>query len=84
MLHVSDLYEGNQPVNIGSPHKRPVTRKIFPFDDVIMKMRMAQCRPHIIMLSYRAERVFFYHFDCIHKRVYNGFLKRDIIFLNDH
>ena len=28
------------PVN--SPHKGPVTRKMFPFDDVIMKMR----RPH--------------------------------------
>ena len=27
---VTDLYEGNPP------HKEPVTRKIFPFDDVIM------------------------------------------------
>ena len=27
-------YEGNSPVN--SPHKGPVTRKMFPFDDVFM------------------------------------------------
>ena len=33
-LRVTGLCEGNSPVN--SPHKGPVTRKIFPFDDVIM------------------------------------------------
>ena len=33
-LRVTGLCEGNSPVN--SPHKWPVTRKIFPFDDVIM------------------------------------------------
>ena len=31
-LRVTDICEGN------SPHKRPVTRKLFPFDDVIMLM----------------------------------------------
>ena len=31
------------PVNY--PHKWPVTRKIFPFDDVIMKYRLWKCRP---------------------------------------
>ena len=35
-LCVTGLCEGNQSVNGGSPHKGPVTRKIFPFDDVIM------------------------------------------------
>ena len=35
-LHVTGLYAGNSPVPVNSPHKWPVTRKIFPFDDVIM------------------------------------------------
>ena len=35
-LGVSGLCEGNSPVTGEFPHKRPVTRKIFPFDDVIM------------------------------------------------
>ena len=34
-LRVTGLCAGNSPVN--SPHKWPVTRKMFPFDDVIMK-----------------------------------------------
>ena len=34
-LRVTGLCAGNSPVN--SPHKWPVTRKKFPFDDVIMK-----------------------------------------------
>ena len=34
-LHVTGLCAGNSPVN--SPHKWPVTRKMFPFDDVIME-----------------------------------------------
>ena len=33
-LHVTGLCAGNSPVN--SQHKWPVTRKMFPFDDVIM------------------------------------------------
>ena len=33
-LRVTGLCEGKSPVN--SPHKGPVTRKMFPFDDVIM------------------------------------------------
>ena len=33
-LRVTGICEGNSPVN--SAHKGPVTRKMFPFDDVIM------------------------------------------------
>ena len=33
-LRVTGLCEGNSPVN--SPHKGPVTRKMVPFDDVII------------------------------------------------
>ena len=35
-LHVTGLCEGNSPVTDESPHKGPVTRKMFPFDDVFM------------------------------------------------
>ena len=34
-LQITGLWVGNSSVN--SPHKGPVTRKMFPFDDVIMK-----------------------------------------------
>ena len=35
-LRVTDLCEGNSPMTGEFPHKGPVTRKMFPFDDVIM------------------------------------------------
>ena len=35
-LGVSGLCVGNSPGPVNSPHKGPVTRKMFPFDDVIM------------------------------------------------
>ena len=35
-LRVPGFYEGNSPVTAEFPHKRPVTQKMFPFDDVIM------------------------------------------------
>ena len=35
-LRVTGLCAGNSPVPVNSPHKGPVTRKMFPFDDVIM------------------------------------------------
>ena len=39
-LRVTDLCEGNSPVN--SPHKGPVTRRMFSFDDVIMQTKCLQ------------------------------------------
>ena len=36
-LCVTGLCEGNPPVTVDSPHRGPVTRKMFPLDDVIMK-----------------------------------------------
>ena len=36
-LRVIGLCVGISPGPVNSPHKRPVTRKMFPFDDVIMK-----------------------------------------------
>ena len=35
-LRVTGLRAGNSPGPVNSPHKGPVTRKMFPFDDVIM------------------------------------------------
>ena len=35
-LRVTGLCVGNSPGPVNSPHKWPVTRKFFPFDDVIM------------------------------------------------
>ena len=36
-LRVTGLCVGNSPGPVNSPHKRPVARKMFPFDDVIMQ-----------------------------------------------
>ena len=36
-LCVTGLCVGNSPGPVNSPHKGPVTRKMLPFDDVIMK-----------------------------------------------
>ena len=38
-LRVTGLCEGNSTGPANSPHKGPVTRKMFPFDDVIMGCR---------------------------------------------
>ena len=35
-LRVTGLYVRNSPGPMNSPHKGPVTRKMFPFDDVII------------------------------------------------
>ena len=35
-LRVTGLCQGNSPGPVNSPHKWPVTRKMFPFDDLIM------------------------------------------------
>ena len=45
-LRVTGLCVGNSPGPVNSPHKGPVTRKMFPFDDVIMGIDeyMGSCR----------------------------------------
>ena len=35
-IRVAGLYVETSPGPVNSPHKGPVTRKMFPFDDVIM------------------------------------------------
>ena len=39
-LHVTDVCEGNPTVTGGPPHKGPVMRKMFPFDDVISMLNV--------------------------------------------
>ena len=39
-LRVTGLCEGNSPLTGEFPHKEPVSRKMFPFDDVIMRVRV--------------------------------------------
>ena len=59
-LRVTGLCEGNSPP-VNSPHKDPVTRKLFPFDDGIM-MEMELRYPHRLrveeMLKMQAYFVF--------------------------
>ena len=40
---VTGLCVENSPWTVNSPHKRPVTRKMFPFDDVIMYHDLTIC-----------------------------------------
>ena len=40
-LRVTGLCVGNSPGPVNSPHKGPVTRKMFPFDDVIIRFSAA-------------------------------------------
>ena len=37
-LRVTGLCAGNSPGSVNPPHKEPVTRKMFPFDDVTMPL----------------------------------------------
>ena len=54
-LRVSGLCAGNSPVN--SPHKWPVTWKMFPFDDVIMwTVNWVMHDGHIVSFIYRPTR----------------------------
>ena len=41
------------PVN--SPHKGPVTRKMFPFDDVIMQISMKACPKHVCKVLHHSK-----------------------------
>ena len=48
-LRVTGLCVRNSPGPVNSPHKWPVTRKMFPFDDVIM------CFRHVSVIQYVME-----------------------------
>ena len=57
-LRVTDLCVGNSPGPVNSPHKWPVTRKMFPFDDVIM-LHMLYLHPWISVCPNRPLKYIF-------------------------
>ena len=59
-LHVTGLCVGNSPGPVNSPHKGPVTRKMFPFDDVIM---LAKLLPQLCEHG-QSETIFFLPVRC--------------------
>ena len=50
---VTGLCVGNSPGPVNSPHKGPVTRKMFLFDDVIMEKWSLQNVGHLVSASFR-------------------------------
>ena len=56
-LRVTGLCVGNSPVN--SPHKGPVTRKMFPFDNVIMLWKMRKSLTQIWKRSFNFQMIHF-------------------------
>ena len=52
-LRATGLCAGNSPGPVNSPHKWPVTRKMFPFDDVIMKQKYRAFPPWHYLFKYR-------------------------------
>ena len=56
-LRVTGLCAGNSPGPVNSPHKGPVTRKMFPFDDVIM------ISPFLLRVPF--DKQVFNHIQCV-------------------
>ena len=62
-FRVTGLCEGNSPSPVNSPHKGPVTLKMFPFDDVIMigsftiRNPFLLCNGRVVMMSTMSSRV---------------------------
>ena len=48
-LRVPGLCDGNSPGPVNSPHKGPVTWKMFPFDDVIIWLISYSCESSLII-----------------------------------
>ena len=64
-LRVTGLCVGNSPGAVNSPHKGPVTRKMFPFDDVIMTLSIYgpedpvhQCAEYVSLNMYTYAYMF--------------------------
>ena len=54
-LRVTGLCAGNSPVTVNSPRKWPVTRKMFPFDDVIMDWNGCNILDSAVVVVYHKE-----------------------------
>ena len=55
-LRVTGLCAGKSPGPVNSPHKGPVTRKMFPFDDVIMCENNLATISTVMILAIEATR----------------------------
>ena len=55
-LRRTGLCVGNSPGPVNSPHKGPVTRKMFPFDDVIMRILLMMNKSHLSYGYYHMNR----------------------------
>ena len=55
-LRVTGLCKGNSPVTGELPHKRPVTRKMFPFDDVTMILNCTVLNEIIVFWLKRSSK----------------------------
>ena len=60
LAFVRGIHRG--PVN--SPHKRPVTRKMFPFDDVIMCCMSLWYMSHVAGVQYRFKNALGFKYTC--------------------
>ena len=54
-LRVTGLWMGNSPGPVNSPHKGPVTRKMFPFDDVIIS---TTCTISVMRSDIKCKEIF--------------------------
>ena len=69
-LRVTGLCERNRPVTSGFPHKGPITRKMFPFDDVIMSFTLDWKSVWFGWLERpKSGRSHIYSVDCSGKRI---------------
>ena len=50
-LRVTGLCAGNSPGPVNSRHKGPLTRKLVPFDDVIIRCRFVMLFPPVIWMN---------------------------------
>ena len=66
-LRVTGLCSGNSPGPVNSPHKRLVTRKVFPFDDVIME-KVFSLRWHCLKTVWLRRRLFYRCYYCFMPR----------------
>ena len=79
-LRVTGLCVGNSPGPVNSPHKGPVARKMFPFDDVIMiDGSTSTCIPVIwIGNAYVAVAEKNWNI-CIYSQIYTGIYNINLI-----
>ena len=82
-LRVTGLCVGNSPGPVNSPHKGPITRKMFPFDDVIMiRLSRGSDKPSAIYIKItRVSIVFSAVCSCADQRKYQ--ISASLAFVRD-